>query len=200
MRTRYAIAALLLIPLADALLLVVVADYLGWQATVLLVVLTGLVGMLLVRAEGRHTLARIQEKAARGEAPTDELLDGALLIAAGAFLLTPGVVTDALGVLLTIPPTRYPIRALLKKFVVVPKLDEQTGGFVTGGVWTSGFPNDGDGTGSPFQRGGDDDGGPFGGGTAGPFDGTGSSSDDGTDGGDDVYDVGADEYRTKDDE
>ena len=78
MRLRYVIPALLLIPLVDALLLVVVADYLGWQATVLLVVLTGLVGMLLVRAEGRHTLRRIQEKAARGEPPANELLDGAL--------------------------------------------------------------------------------------------------------------------------
>ncbi|MFC6736348.1 FxsA family protein [Halolamina salina] len=189
MRTRYAIAALLLIPLADALLLVVVADYLGWQATVLLVVLTGLIGMLLVRAEGRHTLARIQQKAARGEAPTDELLDGALLIAAGAFLLTPGVVTDALGFLLTIPPTRYPIRTLLKKYVVVPKLDERTGGFVTGGVWTGGFPNGGDGGqfgGASFGNDGDD----------GPFDGTANDTSDG----DDVYDVDPDSYRTKDEE
>lgn len=202
MRLRYVIPALLLIPLADALLLVVVADYLGWQATVLLVVLTGLVGMLLVRAEGRHTLARIQQKAARGEPPTDELLDGALLIAAGAFLLTPGVVTDALGFLLTIPPTRYPIRALLKRFVVVPKLDERTDGFVTGGVWTSGFPNEDDGGqfggadgAGPFGGSGDGSG-PFDGGNAGPFDGR--DSVDGDD--EDVYDVDPDSYRTKDDE
>lgn len=142
MRLRYVIPALLLIPLSDALLLVVVADYLGWQATVALVVLTGLVGMLLVRAEGRHTLHSIQRKVARAEPPTDELLDGALLIAAGAFLLTPGVVTDALGFLLAIPLSRYPIRAALKRFVVVPTLDKKTGGFVTGTVWTSGFPQD----------------------------------------------------------
>jgi len=201
MRLRYVIPALLLIPLADALLLVVVADYLGWQATVLLVVLTGLIGMLVVRAEGRHTLARIQEKAARGVPPTDELLDGALLIAAGAFLLTPGVVTDALGFLLTIPPTRYPIRVLLKRYVVVPQLDERTDGFVTGGVWTSGFPDDG----SPFGGAGGDDSGPFGGsdddsgpfpgGDAGPF---GQGSDSGES--DDVYDVDPDSYRTRDGE
>ena len=195
MRPRYDIPALLLIPLVDALLLVVVADYLGWQATVLLVVLTGLVGMLLVRAEGRHTLKRIQQKAGRGEPPTDELLDGVLLIVAGAFLLTPGVVTDAIGFLLAIPPTRYPIRAVLKRFVVVPTLDKQTDGFVTGGVWTSGFPqgdgSDGAGANSPFG-GGDD---PFGGGD-GPFgdDGTSGDSDD-----EDVYDVGSDEYRVDDD-
>ncbi|KPN29742.1 phage T7 F exclusion suppressor FxsA [Halolamina pelagica] len=198
MRLRYVIPALLLIPLADAILLVFVAQEIGAAATVLLVVLTGLIGMLLVRAEGRHTLARIQQKAARGEPPTDELLDGALLIAAGAFLLTPGVVTDALGFLLTIPPTRYPIRVALKRFVVVPKLDEQTDGFVTGGVWTSGFPNDGDAGGNPFQGNGDS--GPFGGGNAGPFDGTANDQSTDADEAGDVYDVGADEYRTKDDE
>lgn len=197
MRFRYVIPALLLIPLADALLLVVVADFLGWQATVLLVVLTGLIGMLLVRAEGRHTLARIQEKAARGEPPTNELLDGALLIVAGAFLLTPGVVTDAIGFLLTIPLTRYPIRVALKRFVVVPKLDEQTNGFVTGGVWSSGFPNESTGSGgSPFTGNGDADSGSFAGGTAGPFDGDESFSSE--DDSDDVYDVDPDSYRTKD--
>lgn len=140
MRLRYVIPALLLIPLADAVLLVVVADFLGWPETVLLVVLTGLVGMLLVRAEGRHTLRNVQRKLGRGQAPTDELLDGALLIAAGAFLLTPGVVTDAIGFLFAIPLTRYPIRTALKRFVVVPAVDRKTDGFVTGRVWTGGFP------------------------------------------------------------
>ncbi|MBP1988301.1 FxsA family protein [Halolamina salifodinae] len=200
MRLRYVIPALLLIPLSDAVLLVFVAGEIGPVPTVLLVVLTGLIGMLLVRAEGRHTLARIQQKAARGEPPTDELLDGALLIAAGAFLLTPGVVTDAIGFLLTIPPTRYPIRMLLKRYVVVPKLDERTGGFVTGGVWTSGFPDQGDSgfdggnAGGPFDGG---DAGPFGGsgGDAGPFGDDGGSSDTSDD---DVYDVDPDDYRTKD--
>lgn len=145
MRLRYALAALLLVPLADAIMLVVVADAIGWEATVLLVVLTGLVGMLLVRAEGRNTLSRLQQKTARGEPPTDELLDGGLLIAAGAFLLTPGVVTDAIGFLLAVPVTRYPIRAALKRLVVVPYLDRKFDGFVTGGVWTGGFPG-GDGS------------------------------------------------------
>jgi UPF0716 protein FxsA len=196
-RLRYVIPALLLIPLVDALMLVVVADYLGWQATVLLVVLTGLVGMLLVRAEGRHTLGRIQEKAARGEPPADELLDGALLIVAGAFLLTPGVVTDAIGFLLTLPPTRYPIRAALKRFVVVPKLDEKTDGFITGGVWTSGFPqgDGGDGPKGPFGGAGGDS---FGGDGDDPFGDDSFDGDEGSDDDEDVVDIGSDSYRVED--
>jgi UPF0716 protein FxsA len=142
MRTRWIIALLLLIPLADAILLVGVAGVIGAAATVLLVVLTGLIGMLLVRAEGRHTLGSLQRKVAVGDLPTNELMDGALLIAAGAFLLTPGVVTDAIGFLLAIPVTRYPVREALVRWVVRPYLDKQVDGFVTGEVWTAGFPNE----------------------------------------------------------
>ncbi|MFC7132675.1 MULTISPECIES: FxsA family protein [Salinibaculum] len=136
------IGVLLLIPLLDMLLLVVLSGMLGWQLIVLLVVLTALVGMFLVRAEGRHTMGKIQRKAAQGEVPTDELLDGALLLVAGAFLLTPGLVTDGVGFLLVLPFTRYPIRLAVKKWVVVPYADAKSRGFVTGNVYIDGFPNE----------------------------------------------------------
>ena len=159
MRTRSLLALLLLIPLVDAFVLVAIVGS-GWLTplqTVALVVLTGLIGMILVRAEGRNTLVRFQQKAAAGSAPTDELLDGGLLIAAGAFLLTPGLVTDLIGFLLVLPPTRYPIRIALKRWVVVPYIDNKTDGFATGNVWTFGFP-DGDGDNNPFGSGGFDGG------------------------------------------
>ena len=162
---RWLLLGLLLIPLADIALLVVVAGYIGWVPMVALVVLTALLGMLFVRAEGRHTLGRIQRSLAGGELPADQLIDGGLLIAAGAFLLTPGLVTDALGFLIAIPVTRIPIRMVLKRFVIVPALDRKTGGFATGKVYTFGFPNEdrpGDagpagGPGDPFGGGSDED-------------------------------------------
>ncbi len=139
------IGLLLLIPLLDALFLVLLTAYLGWQLIVLLVVLTAFLGLFLARLEGRHTLRKMQRKAARGEPPTDELLDGAFLLVAGAFLLTPGLVTDAIGFLLLVPLTRYPIRVALKKWVLVPYADKKTGGFATGSVYIGGFPADGPG-------------------------------------------------------
>ncbi|MFB6095258.1 MAG: FxsA family protein [Halodesulfurarchaeum sp.] len=142
---RWLLVGLLLIPLADLALLVVVAGYIGWVPTVAIVVLTALLGMLFVRAEGRHTLARMQRSLRSGDLPTDELLDGGLLIAAGAFLLTPGLVTDAVGFLLALPVTRIPFRMALKRFLIVPMLDSETGGFATGKVYTFGFPDDGPG-------------------------------------------------------
>lgn len=148
------IALLLLVPLLDVLLLVVLTGSIGWVAVIALVVLTALVGTLLVRAEGRHTLRKIQERLARGEVPTKELLDGALLLIAGVCLLTPGLVTDAIGFLLVLPFTRYPIRAAVQRWVVTPYVDAKTGGFATGGVYVGGFPDDdGPGSGRPGDGG-----------------------------------------------
>jgi len=153
-----AIGVLLLVPLVDVLLLVVLATGLGPvtigpAATVAVVVLTALLGLLLVRAEGRHTIRKIQRKLAGGEPPTNELLDGALLLVAGALMLTPGLITDLIGLLLVIPPTRYPIRVLVKRYVVTPFFDGKTDGFATGNVYIGGFPggrgSGGFGDGSP---------------------------------------------------
>ncbi|QCS43945.1 FxsA family protein [Natrinema versiforme] len=152
------IFALLLIPFLDAVLLAVVVTqfgFLSWVGMILLVVLTGLIGMLLVRAEGRRTIRKMQRSMAEGKPPTNELLDGGLLIAAGAFLLTPGLVTDAIGFLLAVPITRIPIRAVLKRYVIVPYADKKTGGFASGQVWTFGFPNEGASGGETASSGGE---------------------------------------------
>ena len=151
------IALLLLIPLFDAVLLVALATGVVYPVPplviVALVVLTALVGMLLVRAEGRATLRNIQRKLATGEVPTNELIDGGLLVAAGAFFLTPGLVTDFVGLLLAVPITRYPIRAATRRWVVRPYIDAKTGGFASGQVYIGGFPNEegaaGPGAGGP---------------------------------------------------
>ena len=208
MRPRTLLALLLVVPLVDALFLIVVATRLGWAVTVALVVLTAVLGMLLLRAEGRATLARVQRKLARGEPPTDELLDGGLLIAAGAFLLTPGLVTDAVGFLLALPLSRVPIRMAVKKYLVVPYIDRETDGFASGNVYIGGFPGDGDGNwagftmgGGGFVEGGFDgdgrDGFPGAGGTGGDDDGTAGERFDGSGGDDDVVDV---DYTVEDEE
>lgn len=171
--------ALLLVPLLDAFVLIfVAAELLGAAATVALVVLTALLGLVFVRAEGRRTLRKIQRSLANGQAPTDELLDGGLLIAAGAFLLTPGLVTDTLGLLFVFPPTRIPVRVAIKKWWVVPALDERTGGFATGNVYTVGFP------------------GP----DAGPESGRGSGADPHSGSEDETVDLGEDDYRVYDED
>ena len=188
------IALALLVPLADVLLLVVLATGLGPvtigpAATVAVVVLTALIGLLLVRAEGRHTIRKIQRKLARGDPPTDELLDGALLLVAGALMLTPGLVTDLLGLVLVLPPTRYPIRLVVKRYAVKPYIDSKTGGFASGNVYVGGFP------GGNGEAGGI--GGSFGSQGPGPGPDSGSGSDAADyDGG--TVEVGEDDYKFED--
>ena len=201
-KARWLLVALLSVPLIDAIALVFVAGGtrwfggIGWPATILLVVLTALIGTLLVRAEGRRTLRKIQRSLARGDPPTNELIDGGFLIAAGALLLTPGLVTDAIGFVFVLPPTRVPIRMALKKYVIVPYMDKQTDGFATGQVYTFGFPDEGERREvdpSDFDLGGpagNDADGPMG--RPGGFGGVDPSVD--SDGSDDTVDLGRDEY------
>lgn len=137
---KWLLAALLAVPLVDAAVLVYLGMQFRWTAVVLLVVLTALLGTIVVHAEGRRTIRGIERSLRAGEPPTDGLIDGGLIIAAGAFLLTPGLVTDAIGFLLVVPLTRLPIRKLLKSKVIVPMLDSRTDGLASGKVWTFGFP------------------------------------------------------------
>ena len=181
------LVGLLLIPLLDALFLVYVATQLGAVLTVALVVLTALVGMLFVRAEGRHTVQKLQTALSRGEVPADELTDGALLIAAGAFLLTPGLVTDAVGFLLAFPPTRILVREAVQRWVVKPYVEKKTGGFATGNVYTFGFPNAED-VGAGAGAGGS------GTGAGGPGRSAGGSAGAGSTDSDDTYRVDDDAY------
>ena len=136
------VAVLLLVPVLDFLLLVglVALGPLTIVQGVLVVVVTSLVGLLLVRAEGRHTLRKIRRNLATGELPGDELLDGALILVAAGLFLTPGFLTDLFGLLLVLPPTRYPFRWATRTFVVTPYLDAKTGGFVSETVYGGGAP------------------------------------------------------------
>jgi UPF0716 protein FxsA len=112
-------AAFLLVPLAEIYLLIEVGSVIGALPTVALVVLTAVVGAGLIRAQGLATVARARAAADRGEIPAMELLDGVCLLLAGAFLLTPGFVTDTLGFLLLVPALRRRLyRALVTHGVV----------------------------------------------------------------------------------
>jgi len=93
--------------------IVAVADGLGLVPTLALLLTVSVVGAWLVRVQGFGALGRIQQVLSRGEMPTSELVDGALIVLAGALLLTPGFLTDTVGLLLLVPPTRAVVRTFL---------------------------------------------------------------------------------------
>lgn len=87
----------------------------GVLNTIGLCVVTGFVGASLARSQGASVIRRSQAIIAEGGVPAAELLDGMMILVAGVVLLTPGFVTDALGLLLLFPPTRVVIRWVIKE-------------------------------------------------------------------------------------
>lgn len=114
---------LTVVPLVELVILFRIADHFSWERTIALIVLTGVVGAYLARREGLKTLAKIQADLAAGVTPASAVMDGALILAAGALLVTPGVLTDLCGFALLVPPIRrrikHHITEALKKRVVV---------------------------------------------------------------------------------
>lgn len=95
-----------LVPLIELVLLVRLGQAVGLGPTLGLVVTTGVVGAWLARAQGVRTLARFRSEMAAGRVPQGPLLDGLMVLVGGAFLLTPGLLTDVAGFLLLVPFTR----------------------------------------------------------------------------------------------
>lgn len=101
------------VPLIEIAVFIEVGGIIGLWPTIGLVILTAVAGTALLRAQGLATLRRAQASLDRGEAPLREVFDGACLLVAGALLLTPGFVTDALGLSLFLPPIRSALLAWL---------------------------------------------------------------------------------------
>ena len=98
--------AFILVPIAEIAVLVHVGGLIGTWQTIGLVVLTAAVGTALFRAQGFRILMRTQDVLAQGGFPAKELFDGICVLVAGVLLLTPGFITDALGLALLVPGLR----------------------------------------------------------------------------------------------
>jgi len=98
--------ALVVVPLVEIGVFIAVGGAIGLWPTIAIVVLTALAGTIMLRRQGLATLKRAREALAQQRMPMQELFDGACLLVAGALLLTPGFVTDAVGFVLMVPPLR----------------------------------------------------------------------------------------------
>lgn len=104
-----------IVPVLELLILIKIGSRLGAVNTVALVVLTALLGVMLVRLEGLRTLRQIQRTLSQGQIPAEELLDGVLICVGGILLLTPGVLTDLLALVLLIPYPRWHFKRWLRR-------------------------------------------------------------------------------------
>lgn len=108
------------LPLIETWLLIEVGQEIGAIATIGAVIATAVIGSQLVRYQGMQTLRDLRASQARGEPPALPLLEGAALLVAGAFLLTPGFITDTLGFLMLVPALRREAaRKLLARMIVI---------------------------------------------------------------------------------
>jgi len=119
-------AIFLIVPIVEIYLLIQVGQVIGAGWTVLLVVLTAVIGVALLKRQGLSTLNRAQRKLEANELPAHELLEGMGLLVAGALLLTPGFFTDAVGFFLLFPPTRiWLVRAVAARVVMSASVQVQ---------------------------------------------------------------------------
>ena len=107
----------IVLPITELALLLKVNEYLHLGGTLALVIGTGILGASLARWQGLRQLALIQADLAEGRMPAPRLLDGILILIAGVVLLTPGLITDAVGFVLLIPVSRNWIKAWLRRLL-----------------------------------------------------------------------------------
>ena len=106
-----------LIPVIELSLLIELGSYIGILNTVIIVILTAIIGAYMVRMEGMGVMFRIQKNMQEGRFPGEELISGAMILVAGALLLTPGFFTDIIGFLMVIPVSRKYISNLIRKYI-----------------------------------------------------------------------------------
>ncbi len=97
--------AFLVVPLVELYVLIQVGQAIGALPTIVILLADSLIGAMLMRSQSRAAWQRFLTASRSGKVPAREVVDGALVIFGGALLLTPGFVTDILGVLLLLPPT-----------------------------------------------------------------------------------------------
>jgi UPF0716 protein FxsA len=106
-----------LVPALELYLLLKVGTVIGAFNTLLLIILTGVVGAFYARQQGFRVINNIQWKLEQGELPGDDLINGAMLLVGGALLVTPGFVTDFVGFSLIFPPTREAIKISVRRYL-----------------------------------------------------------------------------------
>ena len=149
----FLILLFIVLPLTELFLLFKLADHIGAEYTFALVIFTGILGGWLARRQGWQVYAKIQADLAAAKIPKESLMDGGMILVAGAFLLTPGVMTDVFGFSLLIPPCRTIYRKLIGRWMK-DRFQIQT----FGGPMPGQRPNDANTVDSPgWQPGSPDD-------------------------------------------
>ncbi len=105
------------IPLIEVMLFITIGKYIGLLNTILIIIITGIIGAILVKSQGISTLKKGLEEIQSNKIPIQSMVQGIAIIIAGAFLLTPGFLTDTLGAILLIPYFRSKIAGFVIEYL-----------------------------------------------------------------------------------
>jgi UPF0716 protein FxsA len=119
--------AFLLVPLIEIGLFIQIGGWIGLWPTLAIVVLTAILGTYLVKSQGIMALNNLRGSFSRLEDPSEPLAHGAMILLAGALLLTPGFFTDGVGFALLAPPVRSALIAYMRKHIKVQRFEMGTG-------------------------------------------------------------------------
>ncbi|MGO4888689.1 FxsA family protein [Anaerobacillus sp. MEB173] len=114
---RIFLLLLIIVPALEVGVLILSGNLIGVWPTVLLIILTGVLGAWLAKKEGLHAVRLAQVQAQNGQIPSGVILDGICILVGGVVLLTPGFITDAIGFILLVPYTRSIIKKWLQKMI-----------------------------------------------------------------------------------
>jgi UPF0716 protein FxsA len=128
----------IVVPIAEIYVIIQVGQAIGAVWTILLLIADAIIGARMLSWQGRRAWQRFQAAIAEGRVPHREVIDGVLIVFGGAFLLTPGFITDVVGLVLLIPPSRAAVRRVLTRLIVRRRL-----GFARVVTWspTAGRPS-----------------------------------------------------------
>ncbi|MEW9668816.1 FxsA family protein [Ammoniphilus sp. 3BR4] len=114
---KFLVAVLIIVPTLEIWGLITAGQAIGWLPTLLLVVLTGLVGAWLAKRQGLEIFRMAQVQLQRGELPGEAILDGIFILVGGVLLLTPGFFTDTFGFLCLLPISRRVMKTYIKNWL-----------------------------------------------------------------------------------
>jgi UPF0716 protein FxsA len=120
----------IIVPIAEIYVIIQVGEAIGALPTIGLLLLDAVLGTWLLRSQGRIVWRRFRGALAAGRAPAGEAVDGGLVVVGGSLLLAPGFLTDIVGVLMLLPPTR----ALLRRAILRRAGSTLLGTFAAGGM------------------------------------------------------------------
>ncbi|KON70381.1 exlusion protein FxsA [Peribacillus butanolivorans] len=115
---KYFLLFIIAMPVIEIIVLLLSGNVIGFWPTLFLIVVTGLIGAYLAKRQGMETWKKAQEQIRYGMMPGNEIIDGICIFLGAALLLSPGLISDIIGLILVFPPTRNLLKPIVIRFIM----------------------------------------------------------------------------------